>query len=148
MEHLGGERGVVGVLRLGERVAVDEQRLRDGELHLVGRLDEVFERVLEVVRRVDHVAQGGHRAAAVRRRAQDDEEELVRVDRPDGEVVVAVLRVVEVEAAESAGHRQAAHDLLDVRVRQVVAEVDEALGASPACWASSSDDPQSAFTLE
>ena len=51
------------------------------------------------------------------------------LDRADGEVVVAVLRVVEVEAAEPADHRQAAHDLLDVRVRQVVAEVDEALRA-------------------
>ena len=91
-------------------------------------------------------ASGGHRPAAVLEQLEHDQEELVRPDRPDGEVVVAVLGVVEVEPAEAADHREPRHDLLDVRVRQVVAEVDEALApARPAACASSSDEPQSAF---
>ena len=65
LQHLGGERRVVGVLRVAQRGAVDEQRLGDGDLDLVGGLDQVLERILEVVRRVDHVATSGIR----RRRA-------------------------------------------------------------------------------
>ena len=126
MQDLFRERGVVGVLRLPQRRPVDEQRLRDRALDLVGGLDEVFDRVLEVVRRVDHVAHRRHRAAAVLDELAHDQEELVRVDRSDGEVVVAVLGVVEVEAAEATDHGQAADDLLDVGVGQVVPEVDEA----------------------
>ena len=56
---------------------------------------------------------------------QEDQEQLVRRDGPDSQVVVAVLRVVEVEAAEAADHGQPAHDLLDVGVGQMVTEVDQ-----------------------
>ncbi len=77
------------------------------------------------MRGIEHVGDVRHPAAAVLEQLDDDEEELVRVDRADGEVVVAVLGVVEVEATEPADHRQPADDLLDVRVREVVAEVDE-----------------------
>ena len=51
----------------------------------------------------------------------------MRVDRAGVEVVVAVLRVVEVEAAEFPEPREAGDDLLDVHVRRMVAEVDQAL---------------------
>ena len=118
-------------------------------LDRVGRLDEVLDRILEVVALVDHVGERRHRPAAVLEQLEHHEEELVGADRADGEVVVAVLRVVEVEAAEPAGHRESRDDLLDVRVREVVAEVDEA--AAPAgrrACASSSDEPQSEMTVE
>ena len=115
-------------MRVAQFVPVDEQGLCDGELDLVGRLDEVLDRVLQVVRRVDHVAHLGHYAVAVFEELEHDEEELVRLDGSDGEVVVAVLRVVEVEAAEPTDHGEAAHDLLDVGAGKVVSEVDEALG--------------------
>src|ERR671919_3160049 len=48
------------------------------------------------------------------------------MDRPGREVVIAILRVVEMESAEAAHHRQATDDLFDVRVREMVPEVDEA----------------------
>ena len=131
MQHLGGDRRIVVVLRRGEGGVVEEGCLGDGDLDLIGRLNHVLERILEVVRGVDHVGDVGHPPIAVLEQLDDDEEELVGVDRTDGEVVVAVLRVVEVEAAEPADHRQPADDLLDVRVRQMVAEVDEAGGAVP-----------------
>ena len=49
LQHLGRERRVVGVLRVGERGAVDSRLLRERDLDLVGGLDEVLERILEVV---------------------------------------------------------------------------------------------------
>ena len=55
-------RRVVGVLRVGELVAVDAQRLGERDLDRVGGLDQVLERVLEVVALVDHVGEVGHRA--------------------------------------------------------------------------------------
>ena len=58
----------------------------------------------------------------------EDQEQLVRVDRAGVEVVVAVLAVVEVEAAQLSEAGQAGDDLLDVHVRRMVAEVDQAAG--------------------
>ena len=56
-----------------------------------------------------------------------DPEELERVDRADDQVVVRVLPVVEVEAAEQALGEQERDDLLDVRSLRVMAGVDEHL---------------------
>ena len=61
----------------------------------------------------------------------EDEEQPVGVDRAGVEVVVAVLRIVEVEAAELAELDQPRDDHLDVDVRRMVAEVDEAEGLRP-----------------
>ena len=79
VEHLGSAGGVVVLLRLGKLGAVDQSEWASGQLDLVGRLDEVLERVLEVVRLVDHVRE---RQAAGRRlveQLEQDQEELVRV---------------------------------------------------------------------
>ena len=56
-----------------------------------------------------------------------DAEQLERVDRADDQVVVRVLAVVEVEAAEQSFREQHRHDLLDVRPLRMVAGVDEHL---------------------
>ena len=56
-----------------------------------------------------------------------DPEELERVDRADDQVVVGVLAVVEVEAAEQALGQQDGHDLLDVRSLWMVPGVHEHL---------------------
>ena len=56
-----------------------------------------------------------------------DPEQLERVDRADDQVVVRVLAVVEVEAAEQPLGQQQRDDLLDVRALRVVAGVDEHL---------------------
>src|SRR4051794_30357977 len=129
VEVLRGHRRVTRLLARVERVAIDEQRLRDRELDLVGRLGEVLERVLQVVGRVDHVADLRHPAVADVDELEAHQEELVRVDRTDREVVVAVLRVVEVEAAQAPRHRQATDHLLHVGAREVVPQVDQAFRA-------------------
>ena len=62
------------------------------------------------------------------RELDHDPEELERVDRADDEVVVRVLAVVEVEAAEQVLGEQASDDLLDVGALRVMAGVDEHAG--------------------
>jgi hypothetical protein len=131
VENLGGERRIVCLLRSAERGAVEAQRERKCVLDRVGRLDQVLDRVFEVVALVDHVGEAGHRAAAVLEQLEHHEVELERANRARGEVVVSVLRVVEVESTEAAGHREARDHLLDVRVREVVAEIDETAGVRP-----------------
>ena len=56
---------------------------------------------------------------------EEDQEQLERVDRADDQVVVGVLAVVEVEAAEPALGVEQRDDLLDVHALGVVAEVDQ-----------------------
>ena len=70
---------------------------------------------------------GGRRVVRGGRDLAHDPEELEGVDRADDEVVVRVLAVVEVEAAEQALGQQERDDLLDVRALRVVARVDEHL---------------------
>ena len=56
-------------------------------------------------------------------------EQPVRLDRSGCEIVVAVFRVVEVEPAQFPGPEEARDHQLDVGVRQMMSEVDEALGS-------------------
>ena len=56
----------------------------------------------------------------------EHQEQPERIDRAGVEVVVAVLGIVEVEAAEAPRVHQARHDHFDVDVGRVVAEVDQA----------------------
>ena len=90
----------------------------------------------------------GRRPSPALDQLTEDEEQLERPDGTGGEVVVAVLGVVEVEPTETTDHRQPAHDLLDVGVGEVVPEVDQARSLrSPAACASRSDEPQSLLTV-
>ena len=77
-----------------------------------------------------------------------DPEQLVRVDRADHQVVVAVLLVVEVEAAEPALREQDGHDLLDVDAHGVVAGVHAHLGPLAEARQTDSDWPQSWTSVE
>ena len=61
----------------------------------------------------------------------EDQEQPERIDRAGVEVVVAIFGIVEVEAAELAELDQPRDDHLDVDVRRMVAEVDEAEGLRP-----------------
>jgi hypothetical protein len=96
------------------------------------RLDHRVDLALDVVRLVDH--EGG-RFGRLGRFPIDagggdfahDPEELEGVDRADDQVVVRVLPVVEVEAAEQALGEQERHDLLDVRPLRMVACVHQHL---------------------
>jgi len=58
----------------------------------------------------------------------EDAEHRVRVDAPDGEVVVPVLAVVEMEATEHALVEQKGDDVFDVGPGQMVAGIDQHLG--------------------
>ena len=58
---------------------------------------------------------------------EHDPEELEGVDRADDQVVVRVLSVVEVEAAEKPFLEQEGDDLLDVRSQRVMSGIDEHL---------------------
>src|SRR5712692_3384183 len=88
-------------LRAIERDAIDEERLRVRLLEVEDGLDHRLELRLDVVRLVDREAD-----AALERtdfdKLEEDAEELERIDRADDQVVVAVLAVVEMEAAEGA----------------------------------------------
>ena len=61
----------------------------------------------------------------------DDPEELEGIDGPDDEVVVGVLAVVEVEAAEELLGKEERDDLLDVRPLRMMAGVYEHLCLRP-----------------
>ena len=61
----------------------------------------------------------------------EDEEQTEGIDRAGIEIVVAVFRIVEMEAGEPPGADEARNDLLDVGGRRVMAEIDEALGLRP-----------------
>jgi hypothetical protein len=92
------------------------------------------------VRLVDHEGDppGRLRGRGIAQPGRDlahDPEQLERVDRAHDQVVVGVLAVVEVEAAEQALREQQRDDLLDVRPLRVVARVDEHLRARAECAA-------------
>ena len=131
-QHAVGAEHVALLLRRGQPLRVDEQRLRVGRLDVHDRLEHRVDLALDVVRLVDHErdAPHGRRRRRVVRRGRDlahDAEQLEGVGRADDEVVVRVLAAVEVEAAEQPLGQQQGDDLLDVRAQRVVAGVDEHL---------------------
>ena len=81
------------------------------------------------MRLVDHVRRLKSRARVELGFDQliEDQEELVRIDSPGVEIVVAVFAVIEMKAPELAEAVQARHDLLDIDIGGVVAEIDQAL---------------------
>ncbi len=78
----------------------------------------------------------------------EDEEEAEGIDRPGVEIVVAVFRIVEMEAAELPGIDQPRDDLLDVDVRRVVPESTRQKALGPSSIAVIRLVPQSAITVE
>ena len=133
---------VAGLLRGAQRVAVDEQRLRVGLLEVDDAEHHRLDLRLDVVRLVD-----GQPREPAPGELEEDEEQLERVDRADDQVVVGVLAVVEVEAAEPPLAVQQGDDLLDVHALRVVAEVDSTRARSPSFWQASSAEPQSARSV-
>ncbi len=105
------------------------QRLRIGAADFVGAVDQAFDRVGDVVRLVDHVRRIEVVDAALFGIDQlvEDQEQAVGLDRAGVEVVVAILGIVEVEAAELAELDQTGDDHLDIGVGRMMAEVDQAV---------------------
>jgi hypothetical protein len=125
-------------LRDGKPLLVDEQRFRVRGLNVHRRLDRRVDLPLHVVRLVDH--ERDVVGTALRDLAHDPEE-LERVDRADDQVVVGVLPVVEVKAAEQPLGEEQGDDLLDIRALRVVAGVDEHLCLGPEAAAHQSGRP-------
>jgi hypothetical protein len=103
-----------------------------------------------IVRLVDHVAgvEAVSRVQFSLDQFVEHQEQLVRVDRPGIEIVVAILAVVEMEAAQLAEAVQARHDLLDIHVGRVVAQIDQTLGLGASSCAARIELPQSEMTVE
>ena len=121
-------RDVVGLLAVGEHVAAHQQRPGVRPLKVVHGLQQGLDGVLDVVALVDHVrrVEGAARRGGLEGgvyQLAEHQEQLVRLDRARRQVVIAVLGVVEVEAAELAGRHESRDNQLDVRIGQVVAQV-------------------------
>ena len=117
---------VAGGLCRGQFPARHQQRLGVGFLTVHHREDHGRDLALDVVRLVDHirhVPRGGARC----RELVVDQEEFERVHAARHQVVIGILAVVEVEAAQPAGVEQERDDLLDVHARRVVSQVHEDL---------------------
>jgi len=124
-QRLEGAHGIVGLLRGVQGLAVHQQRLGEGRGDGLGRGQQALDRVRHVVRLVDHVGRGKALRLAHLRIHEfiEHQEQPERVDRARIEVVVAVFRIVEVETRQLLRPNQACHDLLDVRVGCVMAEI-------------------------
>src|SRR5207244_2957259 len=107
-----GEDVAVG-LRALERRTVDEKRLRVRLLQVQDGLEHRLDPRLDVVRLVDREPDAALESADVDE-LEEDPKELEAVDRADDQVVVAILAVVDVKAAEPTGGVQARDDQLDV----------------------------------
>ncbi len=122
-ERLFGHHYIVRILVVRQRRPVDEERLRVGLPQVVHCHQERLDRILQVVALINHVGRGSVEHARLGRVNQlvEDQKELIRFDRAGYQIVVAVLRVVEVEAAELARRHEPCHDQFDVGVGQVMA---------------------------
>ena len=104
------EHDVVVACAPASAVAVDDQRLRVGALRFHRRGHQALDRIGDIVRLIEHV--GGVEA---RRAAHGGVDELIehaeqpkRVDGAGVEIIVAVFRIVEMEAGELARRERAA----------------------------------------
>src|SRR5476651_2194887 len=123
--HVAGERvlqarfgahQIAVLLRRGKRLAVDERRLGGQRLRLRHRLDHRLDLPLQVVALIDDVRDVGAGAGLPLEEPDlvEDAEHLIRIDRPQRQVVVRIAAIVEVKAAEHPLGQQPRDDLLDV----------------------------------
>src|SRR5258708_4328482 len=132
-DAVGGE-DVAAVLGGAEGLAVDQAGFEPLLLERHHGADHGRDLGLDVVRLIDHVA-GGARGLGAQPGAEaggdqlvEDEEQLVGVDGARDQVVVPVLAVIEVEAAQPPLVEEDGDDLLDVDAVRVVTEVDDNFG--------------------
>jgi hypothetical protein len=113
-EFLGGDQ-VTRLLVDGQLLAVDEGGLEPKLLSCDDGLDRGLDLAFEVVALIDHE---GNIEIRIFGKAgvnlMEDAKDLVGIDGAEGEVVVGIAAIVEVEAAEEAGVEQPGDDLLDI----------------------------------
>jgi hypothetical protein len=121
---------VIRLLRGSERPAINDQGLRIGSLQFDRRLHQTLDRIGHIVQLIDHV--GGSEAFRLTALGIDqlveDQKQPKRLDRTAIEIVVAIFGIVEMEARELLEANEPSDDLLDIYVRRVMAEIDEAIG--------------------
>ena len=126
-----------------QRGAVDEQRLGVGLLQVDHAEHHRLDLRLDVVRLVDRQA----RQRPSPRQLAEDQEQLERVDRADDQVVVGVLAVVEVEAAEPALVGSSATICSTLVPCAWWPRSTSTCARSPSRWQTSSAEPQSARSV-
>src|SRR5581483_602151 len=118
------------VLRFRQRAPIDQVRLNISPHQFDGAHHQRLDRISDVVRLVEHVRRIEIRNLAEFRIDQfvEDEEQLKRLDRSRVEIVVTVLAVVEMKAGEFTELNEPRDDHLDVYVRRMMAEINQAEG--------------------
>ena len=105
------------------------------QIQLLGGDDSLhhgFDFAFEVVALVDHVSHVvGEAFGLGAEQFMKDAEDLVGIDGAQGEVVVGVAAVVEVETAQESGVEQPSDDLLDVLRGIVMPGIDQHAGLRP-----------------
>ena len=83
------------------------------------------------MRLVQHIGRREARRLPIRGLHQlvEDQEQPIGLDRARIQVVIAIFRIVEVEAGELSRMQQARDDHLDIHIRRVMAEIDQAEAA-------------------
>lgn len=115
------------------RGMVNQEGFGEVLLSRCNRLDHRLGLGLDVVRLIDHVRDGKVLAAIPLGQddLMEDPEELIRIDAAHGEVIVGVLAVVEVKAAQEVLVDEERDDVLDVGTGEVVPGVDQDFGLGP-----------------
>ena len=108
---------------------IHQRRLGPQLLRHCDGLDHGFDFSLQIMALIDHVGDIGGRAGLPFKKADlvKNAEHLVRVDRAQGQIVIGVAAVVEVESAEQIFGKQPCDDLFDVLRRIMMAGVDQDL---------------------
>lgn len=127
-QRIGGHQRIIVLLVAIQSRAIHQQRLRIGAADFVGTGNQAFDWVGHIVRLVDHM--GGMEALHATMfgiyQLVEDEEQAVRLDGAGIQIVIAIFRIVEVETTELAELDEPGDDHLDIGVRRMVTEINEA----------------------
>src|SRR6187455_3138331 len=135
LERLRGHEYIVAEAVFVQRLSFDDQRLGVRALQFDRAGHEAFHRVGDIVRLIEHVCRP--EVGRIRELGLDqfieDQEQAEGLDRAGVEIVVAVLRIVEMKTAEALRMHQTRDDHFDVHVRRVVPQVHQAKSLRAEC---------------
>ena len=106
---------------------IDQRRFGKEFLRHGHGLDRLLDFPFEIVTLVDHVCDIGRFAGFPFEVANlvEDAKHLIRIDGPEGQIVVGIAAIVKVKAAQHVFRQQPGNDLLDVLRRIVMSGVDQ-----------------------